>query len=762
VCDPEPVDELARRMPGTRFVSTFGNATANLTLTGRVPYAQAREIMLGASVYLATTRETFGISTLQAMAAGVPTAGWDWGGQAEFLGPGGILVTPGDYDALEDAVRSLMADGGTHAQAAREGAEAIGAWQPLMEAYIRAYQRAIDIAERTSPRVSIIVPAYGLDQFLPAALDSVADQTEADWECIVVDDASPDRSGAIADEYAAKDPRFRVIHNETNQYLAGARNTAIAAARGRYILPLDADDLLPTRAVQTLANALDADRTLHVAYGNVLFVDEDGRTPTVYPTYERSPGHSGWPMEFNFEWQAYERNLLPYSSMFRRRAWEQTGGYRTRCRTAEDADFWLRLSSYGFRPAKVTTADTLIYRNREDSMSRQEEGVEWSRWFAWGSRHRRRPPAGWTAGLDSSSGVASKSADHSDVPSLDPSAVAVIIPVGPGHEAIVRDAIDSVEAQTWEQWECIVVNDSGRPLGPLPTWVTVLETPRPASGVAAARNVGIAACHSTWFLPLDADDLLEPTALETWINVANQHPDDILYSDQYQDQQVDGEFNVHEYPDYDPKILLKNGALHAVTALTPVKVWEAVGGYEESTAWEDWAFQIDAAAHGICSRRIARPLFTYRKHRGWRRDENLNELEKSKGEIVRLFPQFWEGGQTLMACNSCPGGKQTTIGGGAIAGGSSMTQRQSAPEGAELLLFPGPRGGGCDPDLYQRDRDQRRRRIGPRGLPRAGRVLTLTGAGPFHRPQGPRDDDASRCGPDLQTAARFPRQGDAP
>ncbi|MEE8361458.1 MAG: glycosyltransferase, partial [Gemmatimonadales bacterium] len=551
VCDPAPMNELARRMPAVNFVSTFGHAAGNVTLTDRLPYVQARELMLGATVYLATTRETFGISTLQAMAAGVPTAGWDWGGQAEFLGPGGILVTPEDYDALAEAVRTLMGERETYAQAARQRAEALGDWKPLMEAYIQSYRRAIELAERTGPRVSIIVPAYGLDQYLPAALDSVLEQVETDWECIVVDDASPDRCGAIADEYAAKDDRFRVIHNETNQYLAGARNTGIAAARGRYILPLDADDMLPTRAVQTLANALDADRTLHVAYGRVRFVDQDGTTPTVYPGWEREPGHSGWPMEFTFEWQAYERNLLPYSSMFRRRAWEQTGGYRTRCRTAEDADFWLRLSSYGFRPAMVTTADTLVYRNREDSMSRQEGQVEWSRWFPWGSRHRRRPPAGWLAGLSNGTAQAD-SAGHSDVPSLDPSAVAVIIPVGPGHEAIVRDAIDSVEAQTWEQWECIVVNDSGNPLGPLPQWVTVLETAEPSSGVAIARNVGIDACRSTWFLPLDADDLLEPTALETWMGVAVQHPEDVIYSDFYEDPQVEGEFKIYESPDYEP------------------------------------------------------------------------------------------------------------------------------------------------------------------------------------------------------------------
>ena len=93
--------------------------------------------------------------------------------------------------------------------------------------------------------------------------------------------------------YAKEYPdKFRVIHNKENQYLSGARNTGIAEARGRFILPLDADDMITPETVQVLADALAAERDIHIAYGNVLFVEEDGKMLSRYGA-PYDPGHSG-------------------------------------------------------------------------------------------------------------------------------------------------------------------------------------------------------------------------------------------------------------------------------------------------------------------------------------------------------------------------------------------------------------------------------------------------------------------------------------
>jgi glycosyltransferase involved in cell wall biosynthesis len=121
-----------------------------------------------------------------------------------------------------------------------------------------------------------------------------------------------------------------VIHNATNQYLAEARNIAIREARGRYILPLDADDKIAPTTVQTLADALDIDRLLDVAYGNVLFTKENGQLED-YGIQGRSLGHSGWPVPWEPSSQLSGYNLLPYCSMFRQHAWHNVGDIVAGC-----------------------------------------------------------------------------------------------------------------------------------------------------------------------------------------------------------------------------------------------------------------------------------------------------------------------------------------------------------------------------------------------------------------------------------------------
>ena len=78
---------------------------------------------------------------------------------------------------------------------------------------------------------SVIVPVYKVEPYLQKCVDSVLDQTFRDFELILVDDGSPDNCGAICDEYAAKDSRIRVIHQE-NQGVSAARNAGIEASKG--------------------------------------------------------------------------------------------------------------------------------------------------------------------------------------------------------------------------------------------------------------------------------------------------------------------------------------------------------------------------------------------------------------------------------------------------------------------------------------------------------------------------------------------------
>lgn len=103
--------------------------------------------------------------------------------------------------------------------------------------------------------ISVIIPVYNTEKYLVECLDSVLAQTYTNYEAILVDDGSTDQSPAICDEYADRDPRFRVIHRE-NGGLSEARNTGLDVARGKYIYFLDSDDRLVPNTLEYAFNKL--------------------------------------------------------------------------------------------------------------------------------------------------------------------------------------------------------------------------------------------------------------------------------------------------------------------------------------------------------------------------------------------------------------------------------------------------------------------------------------------------------------------------
>lgn len=110
-------------------------------------------------------------------------------------------------------------------------------------------------------KVSVIIPVYNVEKYLPRCIKSVLDQTYKDLEIILVDDGTKDNSGVMCDEYATKDERLRVIHKE-NGGLSSARNSGIEIATGDAIFFLDSDDYLSTACIEkmvTLMKDNDAD-----------------------------------------------------------------------------------------------------------------------------------------------------------------------------------------------------------------------------------------------------------------------------------------------------------------------------------------------------------------------------------------------------------------------------------------------------------------------------------------------------------------------
>lgn len=126
--------------------------------------------------------------------------------------------------------------------------------------------------------ISVVMTIYNTESYLPGCLDSLLNQTYKDFEALLIDDGSTDRTGAICDEYAAKDHRLRVFHTE-NGGVASARNVALNYIQGDYMAFLDSDDWMEPDMLEKLASMVDGSGW-DVAMCNAYNVDAHKRYPS--------------------------------------------------------------------------------------------------------------------------------------------------------------------------------------------------------------------------------------------------------------------------------------------------------------------------------------------------------------------------------------------------------------------------------------------------------------------------------------------------
>lgn len=130
-------------------------------------------------------------------------------------------------------------------------------------------------------KVSVIVPVYGVEQYIAQTVQSVLDQTYENFELILIDDESPDRSIEICQQFT--DPRIKIVHQQ-NRGLAGARNTGIRHAEGDYLAFLDSDDLWLPEKLEKHVEHLENSPKVGVSYCRSAFIDEEGNPLGIYQT----------------------------------------------------------------------------------------------------------------------------------------------------------------------------------------------------------------------------------------------------------------------------------------------------------------------------------------------------------------------------------------------------------------------------------------------------------------------------------------------
>src|SRR5688500_13396820 len=210
------------------------------------------------------------------------------------------------------------------------------------------------------PAVSVIMPAFDVVAYIDAAIGSVRRQTFTDFELVIVDDGSTDRTFEVARRHVEADSRLRLVHQE-NGGLSAARNTALRHSTAPIIAMLDSDDLWTPTFLEKQVGLLNADPSVDIVTTNswVLGGKRNGEPARPYPDPRPTP---------DLVSILADELAVFVMCVFRRRVIDIIGNFDESLRTNEDYDFWIRAALAGFR---FTRNDMPLgyYRQREDSLS---------------------------------------------------------------------------------------------------------------------------------------------------------------------------------------------------------------------------------------------------------------------------------------------------------------------------------------------------------------------------------------------------------
>lgn len=214
------------------------------------------------------------------------------------------------------------------------------------------------------PHVSIIVPAFNAEAHIEETIGSVVAQSLGDWELIVADDGSTDRTAELA---AATDERVRVVATAGRLGPAGARNVALDHAAGELVAFLDADDILLRRYLELQVAVFDRESAATPGQVGIVACDARVRTPQGEggPTFlERIPGDTE-PLTLD---RQLVRNRIYVSALVPREAGEAVGWFDPGLFGTEDHDLWIRILETG-RRAVLNREVLAVYRHVPGSVS---------------------------------------------------------------------------------------------------------------------------------------------------------------------------------------------------------------------------------------------------------------------------------------------------------------------------------------------------------------------------------------------------------
>jgi predicted O-linked N-acetylglucosamine transferase (SPINDLY family)/glycosyltransferase involved in cell wall biosynthesis/predicted SAM-dependent methyltransferase len=555
--------------------------------------------------------EGFGLPVLEAMACGCPVITCAKASLPEVAGKAALYVGENDVNGMKEALLTVQK---TEIR------------QSLIEAGLAQSQQfswskmaniisfvLLETAQKTSIKVSAIVSVYNAEKFIQGCLEDLINQTlyqKGQLEIIVIDSNSPQKEGAIVQTFQAKYPHIIYERTAERETLYDAWNRAISKAKGVYITNANADDRHRPDALEIMANYLDKKSDIVLVYGDQLITNiaNDNWATT------NADKRWNWP-EFSYS-ELERRCIIGSQPLWRKSIHEKYGYFRGEFACAGDYEFWLRIGKTE-KISRIPEILGLHYYNQqglENSSSRSDQETL-KIWDEYGIRDRGIQPK-ISVPIPMSKSELNSLRDRASTAPL----VSVIIPCY-NHATFLREAVESVVNQTYQNCECIIVNDGSTDdtsalaeyLKNLYQSKTISIINKENTGPADSRNVGVQKSSGLFILFLDADDKIHPNFISECLQVLlEKNTVGFVYTDV---QHFGFNCNLVVHGDFDINTFVRDNQAPA-TSLFRREIYEQVGGLKKvmKLGCEDWEFWISAYEKGWQGYRLPKPYLYYRQH----------------------------------------------------------------------------------------------------------------------------------------------------
>lgn len=454
-------------------------------------------------------------------------------------------------------------------------------------------------------RITAIVSTYNGERFLRGCLDDLEAQTIADQiEIIVVDSGSEQNERAIVEEYQGRYANIRYLRTEQRETVYAAWNRGVEAATAPYLTNANTDDRHRRDALERLAAELDARPDIALVYADSAV------------TRQENACYENVHVIGYFSWPAYDRAALFQTCyvgpqpMWRRDLHVKHGCFAAQYRSAGDYEFWLRIAAaekfhhvpevlglYLTSPGSVENSNTAL-------SAQESERARVSHWQdAWGARPQKS--SSFFVPVTPAKALPAKRASADRQP-----LVSVIVPTC-NRAALLKDALASLVAQDYANWEAVVVNDGGVDVESMALALDPRGRVRyfahdTSRGPGAARNTGLSHARGEIICYLDDDDLFLESHLSTVVAALGASTPGFVYTDaRYVREEIKG--GERKLINTDTRYLHRDYSREhlLVTNYIPINTWAHHKACLEKgclfdadlTSYEDWDFLLKMARH---------------------------------------------------------------------------------------------------------------------------------------------------------------------